>query len=117
MKRLAVPVLVALVLLSCAHREALLRQRAAFDLQCDEALTVLDLDAYTRGVRGCERQATYVWACGPASPCTWLMNADQRSVQPVAQPALRPPASPPDQAAPVAPLPQPQVPPAPQPPG
>jgi hypothetical protein len=57
--------------------------RAAFDLNCAEPMAVTKLDAKTRGVRGCGRQATYVQLCdGPADnvtrSCVWVMNNGNR---------------------------------------
>ena len=49
---------------SCAHAEqfhGLVKERAAFDLQCEvESLTVDELPGLAYGVRGCGQQATYV---------------------------------------------------------
>jgi len=53
--------------------------RAAFDLNCTEPLGVTPIDAKTRGVRGCGKQATYVQICdaaidNPLRSCVWVMN-------------------------------------------
>jgi hypothetical protein len=58
----------------------LLLNRASFDLSCaGSALHMTTIDANTRGVRGCGRQATYVRLCDNPSndlnrSCVWLMN-------------------------------------------
>ena len=47
-------------------------------------LDVVEIDARTRGVRGCGQRATYVESCKPCAngylgcECTWLLNADTR---------------------------------------
>lgn len=58
--------------------------RAAFDLECSEnELSVVELDERTRGVRGCERQATYVETCqrygdmGHKEGCSWVLNTEK----------------------------------------
>jgi len=60
-----------------------LKRRASFDLNCPaEKVTVLPLDPRTRGVRGCDRQATYVEVCKETGGdlciadcgCTWVLN-------------------------------------------
>jgi hypothetical protein len=71
---------------ACAHAAGnQLQSRAAFDLQCDQRyLYVVALDAQTRGVRGCNRQATYVESChgeGVFEECTWVLNG---AITPVA---------------------------------
>jgi hypothetical protein len=59
-----------------------LQTRAAFDLQCNQSqVQVVDIDGRTRGVRGCDRQATYVESCdGPrenaSTQCTWVLNGE-----------------------------------------
>jgi hypothetical protein len=60
-----------------------LRKRAAFDLHCTrDELSVTKLDENTRGVRGCGRQATYLYVCdrpnNPFAECSWVMNAKGR---------------------------------------
>jgi hypothetical protein len=57
-----------------------LRKRAAFDLHCTkDELEITRLDKTTRGVRGCGRQATYLYVCdrpGNAfAECSWVMNS------------------------------------------
>jgi hypothetical protein len=65
-----------------------LRTRAAFDFGCRESeLQVVELDARTRGVKGCGRRATYVETCKPCAngyqdcECTWLLNTDATRVE------------------------------------
>jgi len=56
-----------------------LKTRAAFDLDCQKAeLQVVDLGGMTRGVTGCGRKATYIWACSPGGPCNWVMNSPSK---------------------------------------
>lgn len=56
-----------------------LLNRAAFDLECSrEQLEVVELDTNTKGIRGCGRQATYVWSCGKNQTCAWVMNSPSR---------------------------------------
>jgi hypothetical protein len=70
--------LVALWLVGCAATEKQLRIRAAFDLDCSESeLEVVEIDARTRGVRGCGQHVTYVESCAPN--CTWVLNTDTRT--------------------------------------
>jgi hypothetical protein len=66
------------------RRDRLLK-RAAFDLDCTkDELTVVNIDARTRGVRGCGRKVTYVESCD-APPtamirnCTWVLNGQSKS--------------------------------------
>jgi hypothetical protein len=48
-------------------------RRAAFDLQCDAGtLVVFDLPGRAYGVRGCGRQATYVFTGGSCQNPRWL---------------------------------------------
>jgi len=84
-----VPVLGSLVTLAgCAtsgwtseslREDRRLVKRAAYDLDCTEPMGVTHIDAKTRGVRGCGRQATYVQLCdapvdNPMRSCAWVMN-------------------------------------------
>ncbi len=63
------------------ERQADLRQRASFDLGCTaDKLEITPLDDAARshgggttGVRGCDKQATYVW---DAYGTGWIMNND-----------------------------------------
>jgi hypothetical protein len=53
--------------------------RASHDLECADALQVTRLDAKTRDVRGCGRQATYVQLCDAPENldtrgCVWVRN-------------------------------------------
>lgn len=78
----------ASLLLSCATMGASddqLRARAAFDLDCPEtSLELVEIDARTRGVRGCDQRLTYVEQCKPCAngyvgcECTWMLNTDGR---------------------------------------
>jgi hypothetical protein len=67
-------------------RDALLKH-ASFDLQCPrDDLAVTKLDSRARGVQGCGRQATYIYACdgpqrNPYTKCTWVMNTESRRGQ------------------------------------
>lgn len=81
---------------SCAAAtQAQLLTRAAFDLNCPESqLQIVELDARTRGVIGCDQRVTYVEDCrsqtttmvnGPMvqsstgkTDCTWVMNSARR---------------------------------------
>lgn len=66
-------------LLACGATEEQLRARAAFDLQCPEGkLQLTQLDDRTQGVRGCDKQATYVESCHGQgrTDCTWVLNSD-----------------------------------------
>jgi hypothetical protein len=59
------------------HRRLI--NRASFDLECTGELNVTELDARTRSVGGCGRQATYVQICdapvdNPMRSCVWVMN-------------------------------------------
>ena len=63
-----------------------LSRRAAFDLQCSQKYIVVHaIDEHTRGVRGCQRQATYVQSCrgdGLMEECTWVLNGGVNPVAP-----------------------------------
>jgi hypothetical protein len=73
--------LALLLLGGCAETQPKLLPQAAFDLKCPEAdLEVVELSRNVLGVKGCSRQATYVWSCnGPegalGTNCDWAMNA------------------------------------------
>lgn len=80
---LAVKKLLAVVLFTCSlfactptATDGGLRDRASFDLNCAKSkLRIVDLDADTRGVRGCGQRATYVQRCQPSGyGCTWVLN-------------------------------------------
>src|SRR5262249_12511990 len=77
-----------------------LRTRAAYDLHCDVAsLRVVELDERTRGVTGCDQQATYVESCdGPkgnaSTNCTWILNSDGAVEKVTASPQRAPAAAP-----------------------
>jgi hypothetical protein len=53
-------------------------KRAVFELECPrEKLKWQKFDEETYGVRGCGKQATYVYVCqgtGISESCTWLRN-------------------------------------------
>jgi hypothetical protein len=60
--------------------------RAAYDLDCTEPLGVTAIDAKTRGVRGCGRQATYVLICDapvdqPLRSCVWVNDSYRAALQ------------------------------------
>lgn len=77
MPRLPLLLLTTLSLLApaCAPTGHLIN-RAAFDLECSrDKLKIVDLDANTKGVKGCGRRATYVWSCGERQTCAWVMNS------------------------------------------
>ena len=91
-----------------------LKSRAGFDMACQQQLDITKLSKTTYGVRGCGRQATYVWACsGPANDyrCEWLLNGGPYTIEATSPPPAQPgtvsaaPASP--EPAPVAPVPAP----------
>lgn len=78
--------LFALFLSSCANREPL-DPRASFDLECpEEKLRYTELNEDSWGVRGCGKQATYMWICNtkgyfrsgavlvPSKKCQWVRN-------------------------------------------
>lgn len=69
-----------ITLMGCGATEEQLRSRAAFDLNCPEdRINVVEIDNRTRGVRGCNQQATYVESCqGPDGNlnCTWVLNSE-----------------------------------------
>ena len=124
-KLLQMVVLVAALLLSvgsvgggASNVRDTLRPRAAFDLGCtQQQLNVTQLNDTTYGVRGCGRQATYVWSChnvaGSNSQCDWSLNAGPYTLAPPpappeapvapAAPAAPPPAANEPPSAPVAP--------------
>lgn len=94
-----------------------LRPRAAFDLDCtQQQLHVTQLNDTTYGVRGCGRQATYVWSChsvgSSGTECDWNLNGGPYNLAPApptpppappAAPAARPPEANEPPSAPVAP--------------
>jgi hypothetical protein len=54
------------------------KRRATFDLNCPaQKLTITEIGNRTYGVRGCDKQATYVTTgeCSTASSCTALLNS------------------------------------------
>jgi hypothetical protein len=59
------------------------RKRAAFDLNCDEKITVLDLgNGNAFGAKGCGKRASYVVHCrdyGNKGTCTAVMNSDEKT--------------------------------------
>lgn len=67
-----------------------LKARATFDLQCPAPATeVVELDARTRGVRGCGKQLTYVELCDNRPDgwhCTWVINSPAWYVAPPRNP-------------------------------
>jgi hypothetical protein len=85
MRRFLAPAF-AVAVVGCAStpRPDPLRQRAAFDLNCQASrLSIVDLDFNTAGVRGCGQQATYVRRCETRAgfaddDCTWIMNDARR---------------------------------------
>ncbi len=77
MKRIQHVVLAATVVTGCVvgcggpTDAQMLLTRASYDMQCPEAkLSVTELNTQTRGVRGCAKQATYVY-----TPSGWVMNS------------------------------------------
>ena len=64
---------------SCsATMMSVVKRRAAFDLNCPaQSLAVTELGNRTFGVRGCERQATYLTTgeCSTEGNCTAVMNS------------------------------------------
>lgn len=63
------------VVSSCATVESL-KQRAAFDLQCDEGkLQLVELGASTYGVAGCGKRATYVASRDQNNMGVWVSNS------------------------------------------
>ncbi len=61
-----------------------LRARAAFDFKCpQDQVSVVELDARSRGATGCGQRATYVEDCALTTAsgkegCTWVLNSDSR---------------------------------------
>lgn len=82
--------LLGLSLGACATTSAkmdLIRQRAAFDLSCNESIEVVDIgNEKTFGATGCDRRASYVVVCvnAYASSCTAIMNSDEEPADSVA---------------------------------
>ena len=80
MKKLLLGLGLGLGVFGCGASEEQLRSRAAFDLKCPQGqLEITEIDDRTRGVRGCDGQATYVESCTApdrSSGCTWVMNSD-----------------------------------------
>ena len=71
-------------LLGCGATEEQLRTRAAFDMNCSEdRLNIVEIDERTRGVRGCNQQATYIESCQDINhrDCTWVLNTDGKRRQ------------------------------------
>ena len=71
-----------LLLLGCGATVSQLKSRASFDLQCPESeIVIVDIDSRTKGVRGCDKQATYVESCAAENRtnCTWVLNSDARN--------------------------------------
>jgi hypothetical protein len=69
-------------------RVNLLKERAAFDLQCPkEQIETTDLGGgKTYGVRGCGKQVTYVagYSCKNSAAlkyCKWVMNTDSQPTE------------------------------------
>jgi hypothetical protein len=69
------------VLAGCGATESQLRTRAAFDLSCDEkSISIVEIDSRTKGVRGCDKHATYVEQCAQGNAdCTWVLNSDSKN--------------------------------------
>ena len=63
-------------LVGCSATKEQLLKRAAFDLRCTkDEMRVTRIDARTRGVRGCGKQATYIESCDAnRGSCTWVLN-------------------------------------------
>ena len=77
------PFLVAslFALLGCGASVSQLRSRASFDLDCPaQQLRITEIDARTRGVRGCGQRVTYIESCSDSrrarNTCTWVLNRD-----------------------------------------
>lgn len=66
-----------------AARANLVRQRASFDLNCPEPITIFDLgNGNAFGASGCGRRASYVVSCkdySNKSTCTAIMNSDEKT--------------------------------------
>lgn len=102
----AVGMVAVLGLAACAPYAAALKRRAAFDLDCPEAqVEVIELSDGVRGVKGCDKRATYVLTC--AGPCSWVMNSNieqSATPAPAASPAPAPAPVPTAPAEPVQPV-------------
>lgn len=79
--------LVGVTLLTASCASASQRQllaRASSDLRCNKGdLTVVELDAQTRGVSGCGKRQMYLESCNgrkdsPSRRCTWVSNSHAR---------------------------------------
>jgi hypothetical protein len=55
-----------------SHQEPALRKKASFDLDCGEnALTIIALGGTSRGVKGCDTKATYVFVRSGMESGNW----------------------------------------------
>jgi hypothetical protein len=76
----AAVVLVCVLAFGCATTKQVhpLTKRASFDLQCPgEQLHYYELSERSYGVKGCDKQATYVESCRGGAwseECTWVLN-------------------------------------------
>jgi hypothetical protein len=86
---------------ACGPNLQSLRTRAAFDLQCNQQVDIVDIDKRTKGVVACGKQATYVENCqvtrwGGGLECTWIRNSEAAAA--AASPAAPAPAAAPSAA-------------------
>jgi hypothetical protein len=55
------------------------RDRAGFDLQCDQQISVQEIGRGAYGARGCGRQASYVTMCnGYGGGCRAVLNSEEQ---------------------------------------
>ena len=58
------------------------RQRAAFDLDCDQQIVVREIGHETYGATACGRRASYVTICnGFGNNCRAVMNSEERPAE------------------------------------
>lgn len=66
-------IVIALVAVGCVSQAETVRERAPFDLECEDQLDVREISNNTYGVRGCGRKATYV--CNKATETTCILES------------------------------------------
>lgn len=64
---------VVLLAVGCASQADTVRERAPFDLECEDRLDIKEISNNTYGVRGCKRKATYV--CNREMPYTCVLES------------------------------------------
>ncbi len=70
-------------IIGCGATAETLKSRAAFDMNCPEhKLQITEIDDKTRGVMGCDKQATYIEQCEgkrARKECTWKKDSEVTS--------------------------------------